>query len=106
MALFRQRNTNTNTLATLSDAISLNSSTSTKIVDSCDGNGCRIFFGLTNNSNSDIWLKLQAATTDNDKKGIFVPKKSYWEMPPDNIYSGEISAIADFGTPDVYYTQY
>ena len=33
-------------------------------------------------------------------------KKSYWEMPADNIYKGEISAIAVTGTPVVDIVEY
>ena len=98
------RNINTNDAAVLS-SIALNDTTSTKIADA-KISPPRLVFTVTNNSVKDIWLKLQAAATDNDKKGIFMPKGSYWEMPTDNIYSGEISAIADSGTPTVHVTEY
>jgi len=51
-------------------------------------------------------LKLQAASVDNNAKGIFIGRDSYWEMPADNIYTGEISAIAVSGTPSVNVTSY
>jgi hypothetical protein len=103
MPKFIQRTTNTNDSTTASVAIALNATTTVKIQDS---NLNRIFFALSNNSSQDVWLKLQAASVDNDKVGIFLPKKSYWEMPTDNIYTGEISAIADIGTPNVYVLEY
>ncbi len=98
-----QRLRNTNATAIVSNAVSLNSSTSTKVADA---NSERIYFCFTNSSNKDVWLKLQPAATDDDKKGIFVPAEEKWLMPEDNDYTGEISAIAESGTPDVYYTEY
>ena len=97
------RNLNTTDTATLGSAVALNSSTSIKLVDSLSD---RIFFSLSNTTNKDVWLKLQAANIDNDAKGIYVPRGGYWEMPADNIYTGEISAIAVSGTPSVYITEY
>ena len=94
--------------ATISGAIALNATTSTVIAAA---NPNRIFFYVTNNGSSDaVWIKLQAATTDNDKKGIWIEKKevaeSFWQMPTDNIYTGEISAIANTNGPNVYITEY
>jgi len=97
------RNTNQNDTAVLSNAIVLNNTTSIKVADALN---TRINFSFSNNSNKDVWLKLQAASIDNDKKGIFVPRNGYWEMTPDNIYTGEISAIANSGNPSVYITEY
>jgi len=97
------RNINTSDTAKLSAAVALNASTSTKIADAY---ATRIFFAITNNSNKDIFLKLQVATLDNVSNGIVVYRKSYWEMPVDNIYTGEVSAISDTGTPDVFVTEY
>ncbi len=53
-----------------------------------------------------IWLKLQSASTDNDKKGIILLSGDYFEMSADNVYPGEISAIVESGTEDVYITEY
>ena len=97
------RNTNTTDSASLSDAIALNALTSTKIADANDK---RIFFCISNDSNVDIMLKLQGASLDNDKKGIVVYRKGYWEMPVDNIETGEISAIAKNGNPNIFTTEY
>ena len=61
-----------------------------------------IFWSITNNSNRDIWLKLQAASVDNTKKGILIPSGGgYWEMPTSNIFTDEISAMSDQGTGKV-----
>ena len=103
MAELIQRTRDTNDVAIISSAIALNTSTSTILSGAFVR---RIFFAVSNSSNKDIWLKLQAASVDNDKKGIFVPRNSYWEMQQDNIYIGEISAIANIGAPDIYITEY
>ncbi len=103
MALTVRRNRNENDTADISSAITLNPTTTTTIISA---NTARIYFTFNNPSNKNVWLKLQAASVDNDKKGIFVEKGDPWVMPPDNIYDGEISAIADVDAPDVYYTEY
>jgi len=103
MAKTIRRMRNENDTADVSSTIVLNASTSTAISTS---NTSRTYFIFNNPSNQDVWLKLQAASVDNDKKGIFVNRGGFWEMPTDNIYNGEISAIAVVSTPDVYYTEY
>jgi len=98
------RNINTNDTGTISSAITLNATTSTTIQAA---NSSRIFFRIDNSSTKDVWLKLQAASVDNDKKGIFLKRLGdFWEMPPDNIYTGEISAIAVNDVPEVFATEY
>lgn len=99
----RERTRNTNDTATLSGAIALNNTTSATIAPA---NTNRMFFHFSNPGNKDVWLKLQAASVDNDKKGIWVPKGKSWEMSPDEKYPGEISAITNVGTTSVYYTEY
>ena len=108
MTLLTGRNANVNDTATVADGITLNATTSTVIAAA---NADRIFFHVDNNfSDKAVWIKLQAASVDNDDKGIFLNEKekgvTHWEMPPDNIYTGEISAIADDGNPTVYVTEY
>lgn len=98
-----QGHRSTNPTATIPAAISLNASTSTVIAVA---NTKRIFFAVSNDSNQKIWLKLQAAGIDNLKKGIPLGKGGHWEMPIQNIYTGEISAIADVGIPNVSVTEY
>lgn len=94
---------------------SLNATTATKIADA---NPDRIFFNVNINGSAgdvSIFIKLQAASVDNDKCGIWIGRLldedgSYfnveWEMPPDNIYTGEISAIMSSGTHTVHVTEY
>jgi len=97
------RNTNTADVAALPNAIALNSATSVKIADA---NSARINFTVSNPSSQDVWLKFQAAAIDNGKKGIFLFKRTIYEMPTDNIYTGEISAIAVSGGPVVSVTEF
>ena len=102
------RNFNRNDLATVSAGITLNSTTST-VIAAADLN--RIFFYVDSNfPEKACRIKLQAAIADNDQKGIFLNEKekgkTHWEMPSDNIYTGEISAIAVDGAPLVYVTEY
>jgi len=98
------RNSNTTDSATLPGAFTVTASTSLKIADA---NTDRIFFCVNNNNASDgLWIKLQAASVDNTKKGIFIPSKGSWQMPTDNVYTGEISAIGDNTDTETYITEY
>ena len=102
------RNRNVNETAVLSGPITINSSTSTVVVVA---NTNRIFLHISNNDNAiGFWLKLQAASVDDEMNGIFISSKvgsiPFWEMPADNIYTGEISAIAESGTFDIFVTEY
>lgn len=99
---------NLNPTASVNSGITLNTNTSIKIADA---NPDRIYFYVTNDGSTDaIWIKLQPAVTDNDKKGIYLNKKgtspNTWEMPIDNPYTGEISAIAADNNPNAYVTEY
>jgi len=102
------RNVNSNDTAIINDGVELNTSTSMVIAPA---NPSRIYFHVNNDSSKEAcWIKLQAASIDNDKKGIFLNKKekpdTRWDMPNDNVYTGEISAIAEKGKPKVYVTEY
>lgn len=95
---------NTSDTATIPAAFVVTTTTSLKI---SDANTERIFFHVNNNNTADaIWIKLQAASVDNVKKGIFVPAGERWEMPAGDTYTGEISAIADNTTTNTYTTEY
>lgn len=101
-------NTNVTDTATIKNPISLNASTSTTI---SSADSARIFFNVNNNdSTKGFWVKLQAASVDNVKKGIYITSKigsnPAWEMPSLNIYTGEICAIAEVDSPDAYVTEY
>ena len=103
------RNVNTNDEASVPAGFVLDAVTSVKIADA---NPNRVFFRVDNNFNNvGVWVKLQAASVDDDMKGIALQPlnirgRTSWEMSPDNIYTGEICAIADSGTPTVFVTEY
>ena len=104
MARLAGRNINNNDVAVLT-SVTLNSSTSTKVSDACS-NGCRFSYTVENPSGQDVWIKFQAASVDNDKKGYFLAKRSFRTMVVDNVYRGEVSAIAVSGTPTIFITEY
>lgn len=83
--------------------VALNSSTSTILkTASTDFIG----FFVSNGSTEEVWIKLQAASVDNDKKGIYLRSGAFYEMPLGQKYTGEISAISNSGTPNVDVTVY
>lgn len=99
---------NFNDIATISSAISSNATTSTTLSIAKYN---RIFWAISipvavPGLIVQVWLKLQSAATDNDKKGIALESGDYWEMPMDSVYTGEISAITTSGTEDVFITEY
>ncbi len=96
----RTRNWNDSVSTTV---VALNSTTATKIADT---NNSRISFKVNNNDNQLVYIKYQAASVDDDKEGDELPAKSSIKMDVDNIYRGEISAIANSGTPDVTILEY
>ena len=102
------KNSNTNDTATLSAAILVDGITSTKILDALVGPQPRIKVIVTNNSNFDVWIKLQAASVDNDKKGFLLFKNTTSTIMEDgDTYIGEISAICDIAaTANIYVTDY
>lgn len=102
------RTANKNDTARVSSGIELNATASVKIADV---NPDRIYFYVTaDGSKPAVWLKLQATLVDDDKKGIYLgvhaTGRRFWEMPSDNIYTGEICAIAEADSPDVHVTEY
>lgn len=56
---------------------------------------------------ADIWLRFLPASTDpTAKKGIFIPCDGGYEFPANfALRSADISAIAEFGTAQVYVTE-
>lgn len=101
------RNRNVNDEADVPSGITINSTTSTVIAAA---NPDRISFRVDNNeADKGAWVKLQAASVDNQKKGIWLKgdkTESAYIMDPDNIYTGEISAIGDSDSFDLYVTEY
>ena len=102
------RNRNTNDTATVTTGFTLNSTTST-VISAANIN--RLMFHVNSDfSDKACWIRLYASSDDNLKRGVFLHEKekgvTHWDMPIDNIYTGEISAIAEEGAPIVYVTEY
>ena len=94
--------------ASMSGPIVVTSAASVKIADA---NPTRSFFFVhIDGSEPGAWVKLQPATTDDDKKGIWIEgkvgKRDFWHMDGDNIYTGEISAIAQTADVNIYVTEF
>lgn len=106
--VMRKGRTENNNDAAAVGTTTLNNSTAVTI---SAANVDRIFFHVDNDSGSHaFWLRLYPAATDNIKQGIFVASRTgaptFWRMPVDNIYTGEISAIAVTDSPTAYTTEY
>ncbi len=91
----------------ISDAIILNATTSTKIADAKTNNQARRTTVISNPSNVGVFIKEQAASVDNDKKGIYIAaKKEKTLYAKGTVYDGEISAIAEFDGPEIYVVEH
>ena len=102
------RNRNTNDEANVQSGIGLNSTTAVTIQAV---NVERIFWHVDNdNAANAFWVRLYPAAQDDLKRGIFVSGRNgarpFWTMPPDEKYTGEISAIADTAAPTAFTTEY
>jgi hypothetical protein len=83
----------------ISDQIALSSNTSTTILEAEAG----VALGLPSKRvsiiissvNKDIWVKLQPASVDDDKKGIFLQAGKNYILTSSVMYFGEISAIGN-----------
>lgn len=114
MTLSIGRNRNTNDTATVTE-VTVNSTDAVTLVPA---NPNRTALIVTLNSglfDISVFVRLYAAATDNLKKGILLNRVTSgndtfdmgrWQMLPDNIYTGEISAIAESGTINLHITEY
>ncbi len=98
MAFKRERNANIYNSVNLT-SVTLNATTSTTILAA---NTDRMSYVISNDSSKDVWIKEQAASVDDDKKGEIVWARSTASTEPDQMYHGEVSAIAVSGTPTIY----
>jgi len=99
--IINKRDTND---ATTTTVIALNSSTAVKIVDAGTE---KVQVVCSNPDNQPIWIKFQPAATDDLKQGIFLPGKDRVALIlGQGFYTGEISAIAAAGTPDIHIVEY
>lgn len=107
MVLKIETNINTNTTSTVT-SVAINSTTAVTL---CAVNFNRLFFHADNDDNAiGFWLRLYPAAQDTIKHGIFVSGKNganpFWEMPTQDKYTGEISAISVSGNHTAYITEY
>ncbi len=111
----RGRSTNTNDTASVT-TVSINSVSATTVIAA---NTERMFLNIAiadvNEPDVAIFIRLFAASVNNNKLGMPLGKftlgnnniyKIEWEMPPDNIYTGEVSAITTLGTTVLNVTEY
>jgi hypothetical protein len=108
------RNTNTHDVATVT-SVTVNSVTATTLAVA---NEKRIFFHVSLEpgvTNEDAFIRLYPAGTDDLSKGMVLSRDTFgnsnlfkpaWEMTPDNVYTGEISAISLNGTFNLLVTEY
>lgn len=68
----------------------------------------RIRVRVDNPSSQDVWIRLMPAITDPTFKGTIkvIKKLSEEILEAPNVYTGEISAIADVDGPTIYVTSY
>ena len=81
-------------------AITLNTTTYTKILDVFDR---RIGYKITNLSNNTI-LVVEKTPEDDQDRGFAIFGRTVYESIPDNIPTGEIHAKALTGTPSILVT--
>lgn len=115
MAFNKGRSVNFNDTAVVT-TVSINSVTATKLVDA---NPERMFLNIALSNvdvnNISVFIRLFAALTNNNKEGMPIGVfrmgnnniyKIDWTMPPDNVYTGEVSAITTLGTTTLNITEY
>ena len=85
--------------STVTGSVTLNATTSTTVLIA---NSDRMGYSISNTSSKDVWIKEQAASVDNLKEGEIVWARSTASSEPDQMYHGEVSAIAVSGTPTIY----
>ena len=93
---------NVNTAPVVLAGVAVNNSTSTTLVILTKFDSLMV---MTNDGNQDVWVKLQAASVDDDKKGFIVYKGTTTELDLEKInYPGEVSAITANGNSTMYLT--
>lgn len=99
------RNANTNDEATVDDEVEI---TGNVAVSAVPVNVARIYVAISILSEDAFVRFIPAATDNSTRKGVFVPKNSTYELPTDNMYTGEISIInaKNNKKPLYYITEY
>lgn len=84
------RNQNLNDTATVSDGVEITVDTAVTAVST---NSERIYLAITI-KDKDAWIRFITAATDaSTRKGVYIKKDQTYELPTDNIYTGEVSII-------------
>lgn len=98
------RNVNQDGDAVVNDPVSAGSTAQTILTPNTD----RLYVAISVR-HRDVYVRfIPASEEPTNRKGIFVPKNNTYELPTDNIYTGEISVIAAQGSQsaDVYVTEF
>ena len=96
------KNRNSNDTAVLGAGIPMNAATSTTIVTLVRTDSMMI---MTNDGNQDLFVKLQAASVDNDKKGFILFKGTTSTLDLEAVtFVGEVSGITKNGLTTIYTT--
>ena len=96
------KNRNSNDLAVLGSGITMNSATSTALITIVKTDSMLI---MTNDGNQDAFIKLQAASVDDTKKGFIIYRGTTATLDLEAItYVGEISGITKNGNTTIYTT--
>lgn len=84
------RNANKTDTATVSDFVKITVNTA---VTASSADETRVYWAITLTDKDGFIRFIPAATDPSERKGIFLKKDQTYEMPVDNIYTGEISVI-------------
>lgn len=103
-----QAPTNLVSSAVVSGAIELNSTSAIAISAAKPATEPRMFFEIFNaHASVPVWVRLMpAADSTTSKRGLRIDGGKSWRMSEVSIYNGEISAIGDSDSPNVYVTEY
>ena len=101
------RTRNFNDTAVISK-VTINETTATKLLDAND-----IRLSVTSSADNDIypeqfqkiWIREKSASIDNTKEGDLIFPGGSMTMELNNIYTGEISAISEKGSIDLFITE-
>ncbi|MGR3219265.1 MAG: hypothetical protein ACUZ8H_05525 [Candidatus Anammoxibacter sp.] len=98
-----RRNFNQKSSATLSGSITVGITSVVAKIANTD----RRYLAISVTGN-DVFVKLQAASVDDDSKGEMLANGDTWRMPVSAIYTGEVSCIKDGVGPNatIFVTEY
>ena len=73
-----------------------------------DANPDRLYVAISIKGQDAFIRFIPAATDTSERKGIFIKKDNTYELPTDNIYTGEISVINSRNNrhPEIYVTEF